>query len=91
MPKPLLSALALALCLPLYAGPAAKQAPAWIVRPGYVVELVATGFRLPVNIAFVPNPGPNPSDPLFYVAELYGSIKVVRNDGTVSILSLIHI
>ena len=85
MPKSLLSALALALCLPLYAGPAAKQAATWIVRPGYVVELVATGFRLPVNIAFVPNPGPNPSDPLFYVAELYGSIKVVRNDGTVSI------
>jgi len=38
MPKSLLSALALALCLPGYAGPAAEQVNAWIVRAGYVVE-----------------------------------------------------
>ena len=56
----------------------------WLVRPGYVVEPVQTGLRLPVNIAFVPNPGPNPTDPLYYVTELYGSIKVVRRDGTMS-------
>jgi glucose/arabinose dehydrogenase len=86
-PQSLLWALALALCLHLYVGPEARQAAAWIVKPGYVVELVATGFRLPVNIAFVPNPGPNPSDPLFYVTELYGTIKVVRNDGTVGIFA----
>jgi len=54
----------------------------WLVRPGYVVEPVQSGLRLPVNLAFVPNPGPNPTDPLYYVAELYGSIQVVRNDGT---------
>lgn len=54
----------------------------WLVRPGYVVEPVHTGLRLPVNIAFVPNAGTNPSDPLYYVAELYGSIRVVRRDGT---------
>lgn len=54
----------------------------WLVRPGYTVELVQTGLRLPVNIAFVPNPGPNPTDPLYYVSELYGSIRVVRRDGT---------
>ncbi len=41
-------------------------------------------FSLPVNIAFVLEPGPNPDDPLFYVTELYGTIKVVANDGTVS-------
>ncbi len=56
----------------------------WLVRPGYVVEPVQTGLRLPVNIAFVPNAGPNPSDPLYYVNELYGSIRVVRRDGTMS-------
>lgn len=57
----------------------------WIVRqPGYVVEVVATGFQLPVNIAFVPNPGPEADDPYYYVAELYGSIKVVTRDGQVS-------
>ena len=53
-------------------------------QDGFQVELVASGFQLPVNIAFVPNPGPAPDDPKFYVTELYGSIKVVTNDGTVS-------
>lgn len=57
----------------------------WAVRqPGYRVEVVATGFQLPVNIAFVPNPGPNPNSPIYYVTELYGTIKVVTRDGTVS-------
>ena len=32
----------------------------------------------------MPNPGPDPDDPLFYVNELYGTIKVVTNDFTVS-------
>jgi glucose/arabinose dehydrogenase len=53
----------------------------WLVRPGYVVEPVQTGLRLPVNIAFVPNPGTAPEDPLYFVNELYGSIQVVRRDG----------
>jgi glucose/arabinose dehydrogenase len=52
------------------------------LQPGYEIEVVATGMRLPVNIAFVPDPGPDPDDPLYYVAELYGSIQVVRRDGT---------
>lgn len=57
----------------------------WVVKqPGYVVEVVASGFRMPVNIAFIPNPGPNPTDPLYYVTELYGTIKVVRRNGQVS-------
>src|SRR5262249_46968205 len=45
---------------------------------------VATGFQLPVNIAFVPNPGLAPGAPLYYVSELYGQIKVVRRNGVVS-------
>jgi glucose/arabinose dehydrogenase len=44
--------------------------------------VVGTDYRLPVNIAFVPNPGPNPDDPLYYVTELYGSIQVVTRNGT---------
>lgn len=56
----------------------------WTVAPGYRIEVVASGFQLPVNLAFVPNPGPNPSDPLYYVNELYGTIKVVSRDGTIS-------
>jgi glucose/arabinose dehydrogenase len=59
---------------------------AWTpVQPGYVVEEVAGGFQLPVNIAFVPNPGTAPSDPLLYIAELYGTIKVVTRDGSVGV------
>lgn len=54
----------------------------WLVRPGYTVEVEQTGLRLPIGIAFVPDPGPDPDDPLYYVAEWYGSIQVVRNDGT---------
>ena len=59
-------------------------APGWLVHdPNYKVEIAATGFQLPVNIAFVPNPGPNPNSPFYYVTELYGIIKVVTRDGTV--------
>ncbi|MDX2149018.1 MAG: PQQ-dependent sugar dehydrogenase [Planctomycetota bacterium] len=78
-----------------YAGNAAQTAPdfstlrrgaavPWQVnQPGFKVEIVATGFQLPVNIAFVPSPGNQPTSPLFYVTELYGAIKVVTRDGTV--------
>jgi hypothetical protein len=55
----------------------------WSSAPGFTVEAVAGGFEMPVNIAFVPNPGPNQTDPLFYVSELYGTIKVVLRNGTV--------
>ncbi len=58
--------------------------PWTVFAPGFVVEIVATGFQLPVNIAFLPNPGPNPTDPYYYVTELYGKIKVVTRNGTVS-------
>ncbi|MCA9241074.1 MAG: PQQ-dependent sugar dehydrogenase, partial [Planctomycetales bacterium] len=51
-------------------------------RAGFVIEEVGTDYRLPVNIAFVPDPGPNPDDPLYFVTELYGSIQVVTRDGT---------
>ena len=60
--------------------------PPWGARQeGFAVETVAGGFQLPVNIAFVPNAGPNPSDPFFYVTELYGTIKVVARDRTLSV------
>jgi glucose/arabinose dehydrogenase len=64
----------------------AQGAPVpWRVdRRGFKVEIVARGLQLPVNIAFVPNSGPNPDDPCYYVTELYGTIKVVSRDGTVS-------
>ena len=57
----------------------------WAVKqPGFRVERAATGFQLPVEIAFLPNPGPGADDPLYYVSELYGTIKVVTRGGAVS-------
>ncbi len=56
----------------------------WLVPPGYVVDVFAGGFTLPVSIAFVPSPGPSPNDIVFYVGELYGQIKTVRRNGQVS-------
>ncbi len=58
--------------------------PWTVIQPGFRIERVATGFQLPVNVAFVPNPGTNPSDPFFYVTELYGSVAVVTRSGAVS-------
>ncbi len=58
---------------------------AWTpTQPGFVVEPVSDSFQLPINIAFVPDPGSAPGDPFLYVVDLYGTIKVVRRDGTVS-------
>lgn len=59
----------------------ALDIPFVATQAGFVVEEVGSDYRLPVNIAFVPNPGPNPDDPLYYVTELYGSIQVVTRDG----------
>jgi glucose/arabinose dehydrogenase len=58
---------------------------AWTpLEPGYSIDEVAGGLQLPTNIAFVPNPGSGPNDPLLYITELYGTIKVVTRDGAVS-------
>jgi glucose/arabinose dehydrogenase len=63
---------------------AAASVPWAIRQPGYVVERFASNLQLPVNLAFVPNPGPNPTDPFFYVSELYGSVRLVTREGAVS-------
>jgi glucose/arabinose dehydrogenase len=69
------------------AGPPGVPAPIpWVpFEPNYRIELVASGLQLPVNIAFIPNPGTNPDSPFFYVTELYGKIQVVRRNGTVTL------
>jgi glucose/arabinose dehydrogenase len=54
------------------------------LQAGYKVEIFARGLQLPVNIAFIPNAGGQPKDPFFYVTELYGNIKLVARDGSVS-------
>lgn len=65
------------------AGPEGAENATWGAREGYVVETFATDLQLPVNIAMVPEPGPHPSDPVMYVTELYGTVKVISRDGTV--------
>jgi len=65
------------------AGPQGNEATAWVARPGYAVDVFASDLQLPVNIAMVPEPGPHPGDPLMYVTELYGTVKVIARDGTV--------
>jgi len=85
--KPDFSMTIVAILLAAANAPAAERGaiPPWTVhQPGFVVEPFTTGFQLPVNIAFVPDPGDQPGDPFFYVTELYGIVKVVTRDGTVS-------
>jgi len=54
-----------------------------VMQRGFVVERAASGFQLPVNIAFVADPAASEDSPLYYVAELYGDVKVVTRGGEV--------
>ena len=58
------------------------EMPWRILDSGYVIERVASGLQLPVNIAFVPHPLPDADAPFFYITELYGTIQVVLRNGT---------
>ena len=57
----------------------------WWVFPGFEIVQVATNLSLPVNLAFVKNESKDPKAPFFYISELYGQVKVISNDGAVSI------
>ncbi len=60
----------------------------WVpLEPELQIDRVASGFQLPVNIAFVPNPAEESSAPHYYVVELYGSIRVVNRAGSVGIFA----
>ena len=59
-----------------------SDVPWTLMQDGYSIEVFAEDLDLPVNIAFVPNPGPLPGDPFLYVTELYGRIRMVTRDGT---------
>lgn len=52
----------------------------WSVDEGFALSVDASGFRFPTSIAVVPEPGPGPDAPLYFVAELGGNIKVVTRD-----------
>lgn len=70
-------------------GQGARQEPAfdwrsdWAVADGFTISKDTVGYALPSAITFVPEPGPAPDDPLYFVTELRGAIKVVTNDRTV--------
>jgi glucose/arabinose dehydrogenase len=55
----------------------------WAVEDGFSLKVDADGFQFPSALAFVPQPGPGPKDPLYFVTELRGRLKVVTNDRTV--------
>lgn len=55
----------------------------WQVFPGFKLEHLTRGLSLPVNITFTKKLPTNDKDPLLYISELYGQIKVVTKDYTV--------
>ena len=59
----------------------------WEIDGGFSIEIDTQGYALPVNIAFVTEPGKRPDDPLYFIVELRGSVKVVTNDRTVHLFA----
>ena len=55
----------------------------WALLDDFAIEKDTEGYHLPSAIAFVPEPGSGPEDPLYFVTELRGKVKVVTNDRTV--------
>jgi glucose/arabinose dehydrogenase len=55
----------------------------WVIQNGFTIDVDTEGYDLPSAIAFVPNPGPDPKDALYFVTELRGKVKVVTNDRSV--------
>jgi hypothetical protein len=55
----------------------------WSLVSGFAMDEDTEGFNLPSDIEFIPNPGTGPDDPLYFVLELKGTLKVVTNDRTV--------
>lgn len=59
----------------------------WEVQEGFRLDVHSRGFLIPTGIAFVPEPGTAPDDPLYFVTELHGAVKVVTNDGSVHVFA----
>jgi len=55
----------------------------WAVEEGFSISIDTQGYHFPSAIAFVPKPGKGPKDPLYFVTEIRGKVKVVTNDRTV--------
>jgi hypothetical protein len=55
----------------------------WSLEEGFNIRVDTEGYHFPTAIAFVPEPGSGPRDPLYFVTELRGTVKVVTNDRSV--------
>ncbi|HKQ32091.1 MAG TPA: glucose dehydrogenase, partial [Thermodesulfobacteriota bacterium] len=55
----------------------------WALEKGFNISIDTEGYHFPSAIAFVPSPGKGPKDPLYFVLELRGKIKVVTNDRSI--------
>jgi len=55
----------------------------WALDDYFKISIDTEGYHLPTSIAFIPNPGNGPKDPLYFVTELRGRVKVVTNDRSV--------
>jgi hypothetical protein len=54
-----------------------------VVDERFAIRIDTSGYHFPTAIAFIPNPGPKANDPLYFVTELRGRVKVVTNDRSV--------
>lgn len=66
---------------------AAGWASDWAVRENFSIQIDTEGYHFPTAIAFVPNPGTGPKDPLYFITEIRGTIKVVTNDRSVHVFA----
>jgi len=55
----------------------------WGLEEEFSLSIDTEGYQYPSAIAFVPEPGADPKDPLYFVTELRGAVKVVTNDRSV--------
>lgn len=55
----------------------------WGLLVDFDMAIDTEGYSFPTSIAFVPEPGSGPKDPLYFVTELRGRVKVVTNDRSV--------
>ncbi|HSF39166.1 MAG TPA: PQQ-dependent sugar dehydrogenase [Thermoanaerobaculia bacterium] len=55
----------------------------WAVDESLSLAVDTAGYRFPTALAFVPEPGPRPEDPLYFVTEVQGTVKAVTRSRTV--------
>jgi glucose/arabinose dehydrogenase len=76
-------AAALVACRALSASAASDWQSDWDLPEGFSIHIDVEGFDAPTALAFVPQPGPDPKSPLYFVTELHGKLKVVTRDRSI--------